>query len=111
MDNSSGSSNENAARERWTRHRLAKLRQQELEQDRRLQRLEHEKAVERIEGGFGYRNPLASTQTDREYDKIMRQREIDRFERLSLKRERGELTKEEARQLRAIARDLRTRGH
>jgi hypothetical protein len=98
-------------RERWTRHRLEELKRQELRQDRELRKIERERTADRVNDAFEFRDPLRITHADREYDNIMRQREIDRIEALSIKKERGELTHEEARKLKALIRDVRNHGH
>ena len=107
---SSNAANMNPERERWTRHRIEHLQREHQRQEERLKNLE---LSERYNAPYRFlngENPLNVTEADRRQAEIVRQREINTIEYLSLKKERGELSPAGQRHLRALIRSVRA-GH
>jgi hypothetical protein len=107
---SSNTGNMSSQRERWTRHRVERLRREREKQERQMKAIDKDRGNAAALRMLAGEDPLVVTKGDNTRAEIARRREINTIEYLSLKKERGELSPAGERYLRALIRSVRE-GH
>src|SRR4051812_36096472 len=87
-------------RQRWTRNRMVLIQQQQRE----LPRPHQTDIVDIASKAQLYQDPFAPTMAEKRREELERRKEAAAFEYLAIKKERGELTPAEARQLKQMLR-------